>query len=446
MKKFLYSLSLIIVIGTGLFFIIPTPNANAAVVNTVELPRTALWRDAINNSTKEGGFFTSGFSLDMLAYMLAEVAIEVMTADIVAWINSGFQGSPAFVQDPSSFLANVGDLAAGEFFENIGAGFLCEPFSLDIQESIQFEYYQAPESASKYACRLSDTIDNVEAFLENDISRGGLEQFFEVTAVPQNNPYLLTIDLQGELVARIAERTIDELRLLDWGGGFLSFRECRKGEERPHCKGDILTPGDVIQNQLNETLTIGGRRLVVADEINEIVSALLAQVVREALGGARGLTGVSTSIENNSNVTRTNDSRLSKNLEGLEEQIAASVSAGNQIRNIFSTRIARIDEGLQTIQNSTCSDPRLSNIRSELQASKTTSEERRTRATNTIPPLEQLLEDVRLATTRSEFIDIAQRFQTLLPIPTEEETVEAQRLLDETEVLLEEIEEIIASC
>ena len=446
MKKFLYSLSLVIVIGTGLFFIIPTPNANAAVVQTVELPRTALWRDAINNTTKEGGVFTAGFSLDMLAYMLAEIALEVITADIVAWINSGFQGSPAFVQNPSSFLESVADLAAGEFLEDIGAGFLCEPFSLDLQFAIEIGYFQAPELASKYTCRLTDSIDNVEAFLENDLSRGGLEQFFEVTAVPQNNPYVATIDIRRELDIRTTNARIQESRLLDWGGGFLSFRECREGETQPHCKGDVLTPGDVIQSQLNETLTIGERRLVVADEINEIVGALLTQVVRKALGGARGLTGVSTSIENNSNVTRTNDPRLSENLEGLEEQIAASISAANQIRDIFSTQINRIDGVLQTIQSSTCSDPRLSDIGTELQSTRTTSEERQVEATNAIPPLERLLEDVRLATTRSEFIDIAQRFQALFPIPTEAGVVEAQALLDETEALIEEAAEIIVSC
>lgn len=390
------------------------------------------------------------YVLDSIAYQLAETALDVLTADIVAWINSGFQGSPAFIQDPGSFFRNIADFTAGQFLEELGGGFLCSPFSTDIQFAIEIGYYQsgtASSLADQYSCRFTDAIENVEAFLENDLSRGGLRQFFEVSVVPQNNPYLATVDLNLELDERLAERLGVESSLLDWGSGFLSFRECEGDQTFPNCQGDILTPGDVIQNQLNETLTFGGQRLVVADEINEIVSALLTQVVRQAIGGAGGLLGVTNATGGNSSlVDRTNDPDLTGSIEDLEDRVRADIRSGNSVQSALNRERSRIAQGLTTLAGTTCSDPELSQIRAQLLEQDDDAQSDQEDLGEKMPLLIRLLGDIEGATTRSEYVDVAQRYQALQPTPNEAEVARSEGNIQRVNERITRINEIISSC
>lgn len=390
------------------------------------------------------------YVLDNIAYQLAETALDVMTSDIVAWINSGFQGSPAFIQDPGDFLRNIADYTAGQFLDELGGGFLCSPFSADIQFAIEIGYYQSGTSSEledQYACRFTDAIENVEAFLENDLSRGGLRQFFEVSVVPQNNPYLATVDLNLELDTRLANRVNEEQSLLDWGNGFLSFRECEDGQEYPNCQGDILTPGDVIQNQLNESLTIGGQRLVVADEINEIVSALMTQLVRQAIGGAGGLLGATNSAGGNSSlVDRTNDPDLTGSIEELEDRITADIRSGNQAQGAYNRERSRIQQALNIISGSTCTDPELSQIRGELLIQDNDAQSDIADVADKLLGLNDLLQDIQGSTTRSEYTAAAQRYQALQPTPNEADVVRAEGNIQRVNERITRINEIIDSC
>jgi hypothetical protein len=56
-----------------------------------------------------------------------------------------------------------------------------------------------------------------------------------------------------------------------------------------------VTPGSVISDQLDKQLGLGSDKLAAADEINEIVSALLNQVISHVIGGiGSGLRGLSS--------------------------------------------------------------------------------------------------------------------------------------------------------
>jgi hypothetical protein len=57
---------------------------------------------------------------------------------------------------------------------------------------------------------------------------------------------------------------------------------------------ETVTPGSVIADQLNTALNTGSNKLVTADEINELVSALLNQAITQVVGGiGNGLKGLS---------------------------------------------------------------------------------------------------------------------------------------------------------
>jgi hypothetical protein len=100
---------------------------------------------------------------------------------------------------------------------------------------------------------------------------------------PANNPYGAFLEAQSELSASVSNAQGEETKLLEFGRGFLSFKDAN---------GNIATPGVVIEEQLNSVLQIPQGRLEVADELNELLGALFTQLVGTVFGGAGGLRGL----------------------------------------------------------------------------------------------------------------------------------------------------------
>ncbi len=237
--------------------------------------------------------------LDGIVTAAAKIVISNMTNSIVTWINSGFQGNPAFITNPESFFTDVADQIAGNFIAGTELGFLCEPFSLDIRIALAANYSSTYRQANY--CRLSDVVSNTEnfaKFTEGDFSRGGWDSWFEISQNPQNNPMGAYLSAQTELSIRTARGQSIKLLEANWGQGFLSYQECLAEDINGNCveKGPIQTPGSVIESQLENTLGTGVRQLEIADEINEIVSALVGQLVQTVF--TEGLSSFSSSGSN----------------------------------------------------------------------------------------------------------------------------------------------------
>lgn len=266
--------------------------------------------------------------LDGLAWMVVDITIQTITRDIVTWINNGFEGSPAFITDFGGFLTDVADQTAGEFIasEFVSGGqfaFLCDPFKGQIQLALALSYGGTPD---KHYCRLSDITTNVENFVsgvQGSFSDGGWQSWLQLST--RDNAYNKYLQAHAELAISIGNEVYREQIPLDWANGFLAWKECAGGpsgggggpgrDGSPGTAGsdaggsvggaggppssgttnsgacEVVTPGSVIEEQLNNTLDLGNRRLTVADEINEVVAALLTQLVKQALGGTGGVRG-----------------------------------------------------------------------------------------------------------------------------------------------------------
>lgn len=262
------------------------------------------------------------YVLDTLAWQAANLAIESITKSTVNWINSGFQGSPAFVTDLNYNLRGVGDAVAARFFEELGNQTIATtPFQDRVLDTVRLGYYlsTSPESFyTRYPYTLDQVSANDRAFLAGDFSQGGFNAWFATVMNPQNNPYGAQDLADQELARAVSNATNNRLQELSWNRGFLSWRgECNEyqpqGEEgylpgdappadlsidlsgEDACLGyEIETPGSVIMEQLNTQLGSGVNRLVSADEFNEIIGALLNQLASQVLGGnSGGLRGVS---------------------------------------------------------------------------------------------------------------------------------------------------------
>ena len=282
--------------------------ASVSAVLAVETESASAW------SWKE-------FVMDTLFYLLNNVIIERIAADIVTWINSGFEGKPAFVQDQKALFQQIEGTVIGSFLNEFDLGYMCSPFADRLKRSFQIQLAlqqsggrNGRESAFRAGsqCTLDQLASSLGTTYEefsNDFSRGGWDMFLH-TAQPQNNEYGMYLILRDELSARVGEEKDNQREELKWGSGFLSWKkkgDCISGTQTVSPDGnsgvdtcteyapdEIMTPGSVIENQLNQGLGSPLHRIEVADEINEIIGALLSQLINQVLG-PDGLFGTSQS-------------------------------------------------------------------------------------------------------------------------------------------------------
>lgn len=300
---------------------------------------------------KSSAQVTKDYILDTLVWEVGNLAIQSMTRSIVNWINSGFQGSPAFVTDLNQNLRGVQDAVARRFFDALSSQDIAQTPGQDrVLDAVRLAYYlrTSPESFyTRYPNTLSQVSPDPESYLAGDFSQGGWNAWFETVMNPQNNPFGANDLLNRELDAVVSNATNNRIQELSWNRGFLSWRgECQQtagegvdlsGED--NCVAyEIRTPGSVIMEQLNDRLGDNVNRLVSADEFNEIVGALLNQLVLQVLGGGEGGGGLS-------GLSRPTSGGGSSYIDR-----ATQPNAGSNIGATFATTVRRQLEQLRGFQ------------------------------------------------------------------------------------------------
>jgi hypothetical protein len=324
-----------------LTFIVPR-SANAIPVEDVgNMAQNTI--TAISSTASEATSFANNYKemvLDPLANGLAKMVVQKITQSIVGWINSGFEGSPSFIQNPGSFFLDIADQATGQFITGPILQSMCSPFSIDIRIALAFKYH--PRVLPRYACTLGTIIRNsvaagknasINGFTAGDFKQGGWPAFVSLTTEPQNNIYSAYLQAEYDLSYQVASLRDKKQKEIDQGRGFLSWRDpkCTKsirdskkqqaqsnsstydpatdtyvydpngsvdstGGEVSTIKSEadcpILTPGSVIAGSLDKQLGSGTDQLNLADEFGEIVNALFAALVTKVIG-ATGLAGSS---------------------------------------------------------------------------------------------------------------------------------------------------------
>lgn len=257
---------------------------------------------AANVTTAAGteSLFVKETVLDAIAWALAKMVISSMVQSLISWINSGFEGSPMFVQDLSGFLRNAADEAIGVYLDDLGGvgSFICSPFRLDVQIAVAIEYERTRIGQPAPTCTLTGVFDNFEGFIGGErgsFSQGGWNDWIDISSSPEMyTPFGQVLAGQAGARSAILNAKGEELSILDFGDGFLSGKVCEDtpDSDRENCW--ISKPGKVIEESLSSHLDSGREALVTADEIDEILSALLSQLAQTALTGAAGLLGLSS--------------------------------------------------------------------------------------------------------------------------------------------------------
>ena len=241
-------------------------------------------------------------SWDALGYCLINTIIEYISESTIRWINGGFQGNPVFVDNFGQFFKDLADIETATFLEELSApDFLCEPYRIQIQTGLLSSYtdpYYQPKYRGRLGtgrvsgygkCSFSEASISLEAYVSGSPSsfqQGGWDSWYQLTQNPQNNIYGSYLLAEREQYSRVASRQGEADLEIKINDGFLSFKDE---------KGRITTPGKIIQGQIENRLNIPENRLVLAREFDEVVNALVNQLVKvalnEVLGGVNGLLG-----------------------------------------------------------------------------------------------------------------------------------------------------------
>lgn len=288
----------------------PTVNASLQpiIINTSVTAAAAVTTAALESSNTAKEFVGDG-----VANFIAKAILRKLTAQTVNWINSGFKGNPAFVTNPDQFFLSLGDQIAVRYLsegQKSALNAICSPFQAQIRLQLVKSYLSETQPL---LCSLGTLENNYKNFI-NNFQNGGWSNWFAMTQSTQGNPYGTYLDAKNQLSLQIGAGKYKYTKQLDWGKGFLSYEKCvayadssavDESDELDAVNGDSIdgqciaketvTPGSVIENQLENVFGSSVKQLEAADEINEIVSALLTQMVSRVVGGvAGGLRGLGT--------------------------------------------------------------------------------------------------------------------------------------------------------
>src|SRR3989344_5665225 len=220
---------------------------------------------------------------DGASTVLLEMARATLVRSILDWARTGFNGSPAFVQNLKGYFEGIGDEIAAEFITGAGLDALCSPFALDIRAALILQFEKDRKNGEGInKCTFTDISKNIKNAGKSGKKAFTSEDFFKVYSSPVNTPQGAYADALGALSISITNKKGERTKLLDFGKGLLSKEECFDlGPDKQVCQ--IITPGDTIANSINKTLGLGQDALVTADEINEMIGAFLSYVMQNSL-------------------------------------------------------------------------------------------------------------------------------------------------------------------
>src|SRR3989344_5282338 len=257
------------------------------------------------------------YILDPLFWTMANVVIDQFGDAIVDWIRNGFDGSPMFLSDPEGFFRDTANQASGAIIDKLDMEWLCDPLG---KLRLKIDFFFPGTDRAKYKCTFNDIADTFESYADrDDISdwidvnvnvrernivraygsdyRNGGFLMWLFTAQKKNNDFGRTLQTADDVYAAVNARVGIEGFQLDIYKGFFGVKKCVEWEDvqsgsKKCLKYETRTPGNLVQDQLENSTNKDLRRLQVADEVDEIIGALATTMMGWLLTGGNDGGGV----------------------------------------------------------------------------------------------------------------------------------------------------------
>ncbi len=288
--------------------------------------------------------------LKPLMIIMAQRILANITNSLVTWIQSGFQGNPGFVTNIDDLVSQSSNEAIGHFINSTALSFLCQPFSLQVRLALATQF-----SAQQYSgCTLTQIDQNIQNFGN---TTQAWQSWLKISTIPMNNQFGAYVQLSSQLGSQLNTRVQNINNELQRNLGFLDFKTCpggyvvdavdgEPGETIPSQQGSSgaycphlvsTTPGSVVQGAINTRFGAEYNELAVGDDINQILGALVNEMVSKTLTGAGGLLGGHTQGASNTDLTTAattngNEGNLST-VNTINQQVseATNVAAGTSV-------------------------------------------------------------------------------------------------------------------
>ena len=403
-KKLIALVSILSVLSVSTYAVTPKP-AHAifglgdtvtdffnGVINTLQ----AVWSGVQTGLQSALGVKT--FTLDKIATAVAKQILMQLTLSVVNWINSGFQGGPAFVTNPSQYFQNLGDRIAGNFLQADGdLRFLCSPFNIDVRLALAVKMKGGNQNP--YTCTLSGAIKNataagknasINAFIQGDFSQGGWPAFMALTTEPQNNAGGAFLKAEDDLTTRINAKVNQKTNELFQGAGFLSSEKCDYKDgggntitktqydkavsdptasqgspsasdvDNPSQQVSVskencttVTPGSTISGVLQKSLNVPTDELELANDINAVINAAFSQLVLQVF--KLGLSAINGSGSGaGSDYLASIQGEAAASFKAIQastlQQLAPYITASTQVASTTDASLALIVRVHQTYQ------------------------------------------------------------------------------------------------
>ncbi len=250
--------------------------------------------------------------LDMLDKVLLQTLkkriLDMMVDQIIGYIQG--EGSPRFVTDWKGFMDDIAQGAVGEFTKELGLGFLCSPFKLQLRLSLlPVERFKV----DRFDCTLDQIVGNIQNFYD-DFRNGGWVAFDSSLQMNNNfyGAFFLAMDARSNAIAEAVNASGRELEV---GAGFLSAKRCvdergieiptaqvesyraavqrdRTGQLKLVC--DIVTPGRTLGAAVEKAVGSDIDFIVSAQDLSAYVAAIADALINRVIKEGFGLLGVST--------------------------------------------------------------------------------------------------------------------------------------------------------
>jgi hypothetical protein len=288
--------------------------AQKTVTSKVGLPHVPTTHDdtqvGANSDLDTAAHTGSGFSLfginlnlipswDAVAYCIGNALITWVADGVTQWINSGFDGNPAFVDDPGQYFSDLADQTASGFIAGIVKGAtganICQPFRLAVGLSALNAYNSSYNSQSR--CTLQTISSNMDGFFSGDPRYFNLNTFFAATQNPANNYWDSTALAQNELRLQLYTQSNLARDMLLRNNGYKDVLNCQwqtvtetgpdgkpftYSKQIPEtCK--IVVNGSDTQKAGQDSRNLANLRLVAATKFDQVVTALVNQLIKRAL-------------------------------------------------------------------------------------------------------------------------------------------------------------------
>ncbi|MDR3547882.1 MAG: hypothetical protein P4M11_06410 [Candidatus Pacebacteria bacterium] len=342
-----------------------------------------------------------GYVLNPLAWAVSKSVLQSIVNSTIKWVNSGFNGSPAFVTNLNKTLQNVGDTTANSFIKQLQTnGSIKSPFQTQVASAVSTNYLQSTASNgffSKNPFTLGKASSNPTAFLTggtSGFSQGGWDAWLSTSMNSANNPYGATLLANSAITSQVAGAQSQQSQEYLAGSGFASWRgNCQTSTTGQSTSGsassastcldnstpdaktglcsdgsypigtsvtnltgssnttslsgnstcqsqNIITPGNAIAGLTSKSLGSGIDTLVNTHNFQEVLSSFLTQMVNQVLSSS-GLFGTSQSSSSSS----------SSSASSTSSSTASSTSTTSALLTSFSQTLSQQSSQLQTFAN-----------------------------------------------------------------------------------------------